>query len=69
MKYRDFGNTGLTTSEVVFGGGAVGGLLIRSDRETMRAGVRKALNGGSCPHLQRPDNVRAHPLVVVGRVG
>jgi L-galactose dehydrogenase/L-glyceraldehyde 3-phosphate reductase len=46
MKYRNFGSTGLTISEVVFGAGAVGGMLIRSEQETMRAGVRRALDGG-----------------------
>ena len=46
MKYRDFGSTGLRISEVVFGAGSVGGMVIRSDRETMRAGVRRALDGG-----------------------
>ena len=33
MNYRMLGKTGLNVSEIVFGGGAVGGLLIRSDAD------------------------------------
>ena len=32
MKYRALGSTGLRVSEIVFGAGAVGGLMIRADR-------------------------------------
>ena len=46
MKYRALGATGLEVSEIVFGGGAVGGLLIRSDPETRVAAVRRALDLG-----------------------
>jgi len=46
MKYRDFGQTGLRVSELVFGGGAVGGLLINQDDETKRAAIRRALDAG-----------------------
>ncbi len=46
MKYREFGETGLKVSELVFGGGAVGGLLINADDETRRAAVRRALDAG-----------------------
>jgi L-galactose dehydrogenase/L-glyceraldehyde 3-phosphate reductase len=46
MKYRKFGKTGLEISEVVFGGGAVGGILINADDDTRRKAVRVALDGG-----------------------
>jgi L-galactose dehydrogenase/L-glyceraldehyde 3-phosphate reductase len=46
MNYRDFGRTGLRVSEVVFGGGAVGGLLINADNDTKLAALRRALAGG-----------------------
>ncbi len=46
MRYRPFGETGLEISELVFGGGAVGGILIRADDATRREAVRRALRGG-----------------------
>jgi aryl-alcohol dehydrogenase-like predicted oxidoreductase len=46
VKYRNFGNTGLRVSELVFGGGAVGGLLIDQDDDTRRRAVERALQGG-----------------------
>lgn len=46
MKYRTFGKTGLEISEVVFGCGAVGGLLINGSDEDRRLAVRKALDAG-----------------------
>ena len=46
MRYRTFGRTGLRVSELVFGGGYVGGLLIHQDDETKRAALRRALDGG-----------------------
>jgi aryl-alcohol dehydrogenase-like predicted oxidoreductase len=46
MKYRNFGNTGLKISEIVFGGGAVGGILIDADDDTRRKAVRMALDAG-----------------------
>lgn len=46
MKYRPFGKTGLEVSEVIFGAGAVGGLLINADDETRRTAIRIALDGG-----------------------
>ncbi len=46
MKYRPFGKTGLEVSEVIFGAGAVGGLLIDADDDTRRAAIRMALDGG-----------------------
>ena len=46
MNYRDFGRTGLRASEVVFGGGWVGGILIDADDDTRRRAIRMALDGG-----------------------
>lgn len=46
MRYRPFGETGLEISELVFGGGAVGGILIRADDDTRREAIRRALAGG-----------------------
>ncbi len=46
MKYREFGRTGLQVSELVFGGGSVGGILVRADDETKLAALRRALQGG-----------------------
>jgi len=46
LKKRAFGRTGLEVSELIFGAGAVGGLLINSDDATKRTAVRKALDGG-----------------------
>ena len=46
MKYRDFGSTGLQISEIVFGAGAVGGLVFRPDRQTRLEAVHQALEYG-----------------------
>ena len=46
MKYREFGRTGLEVSELVFGGGAVGGLLVNADDDTKLEALRRALAGG-----------------------
>lgn len=46
MKYRDFGTTGIKVSHLVFGGGAVGGLLIDQDDETKAAALRRAMEAG-----------------------
>ena len=46
MKYRDFGTTGLKVSQLVFGGGAVGGLLINQDDETKLTAIRRAIQAG-----------------------
>lgn len=46
MRYRPFGTTGLEVSELVFGGGAVGGLLIDADDDTKRRAVDRALSAG-----------------------
>ena len=46
MKYRRFGRTGLEISELVLGGGWVGGLLIQADDETKRAALARATAAG-----------------------
>ncbi|MDA1258377.1 MAG: aldo/keto reductase [Chloroflexi bacterium] len=46
MKYRPYGNTGLEISEIVFGAGAVGGIVIDADDDTRRASIRIALERG-----------------------
>ncbi len=46
MRYRPFGSTGLEVSELVFGGGAVGGLLIDAEEETRREAIDRAIAGG-----------------------
>ncbi len=46
MKTRLLGRTGLDVSEIMFGCGNVGGLLTRTDPDTMRAAVRRALDLG-----------------------
>jgi L-galactose dehydrogenase/L-glyceraldehyde 3-phosphate reductase len=46
MKYREFGRTGLEVSNLVFGGGAVGGILVHADDDTKLEALRRALSGG-----------------------
>lgn len=46
MRYRTFGRTGLEVSELVFGGGWVGGVLIHQDDETKLATLRRAMEAG-----------------------
>jgi len=46
MRYRRFGRTGMQVSEIVFGGGYVGGMLILADDETRRRALRRALDAG-----------------------
>lgn len=46
MNTRRFGRTGLQISELVFGGGWVGGILIHQDDEVKRAAIRRAIDGG-----------------------
>jgi aryl-alcohol dehydrogenase-like predicted oxidoreductase len=46
MKYRTLGNTGLKVSELGFGCGNVGGLLVRGDRKTMIDTVARAIELG-----------------------
>lgn len=46
MNYRRMGRTDLQVSEIVFGGGWVGGIVIHKDDETKVAAVRRALDAG-----------------------
>ena len=46
MKYRTFGRSGIKVSEIAFGGGNVGGILIDPDDATKRKAIRRALAGG-----------------------
>ncbi|MCH9013911.1 MAG: aldo/keto reductase [Proteobacteria bacterium] len=46
MKTREFGRTGLRVSELVFGGGFVGGILVHADDETKLKALRRALQAG-----------------------
>ena len=46
MKQRTFGRTGIKVSEVVFGGGSVGGILIQKDDATKREAMRRAMVSG-----------------------
>jgi L-galactose dehydrogenase/L-glyceraldehyde 3-phosphate reductase len=46
MRYRAFGRTGLQVSELVFGGGFVGGILIHADDDTKLKALRCGLDGG-----------------------
>ncbi|HSA81302.1 MAG TPA: aldo/keto reductase [Geminicoccaceae bacterium] len=46
MRQRPFGRTGLEVSELVFGGGWVGGILIHQDDATKQAALRRALDAG-----------------------
>lgn len=46
VKHRSFGRSGIQVSEVVFGAGAVGGILVHKDDATKREAIRRALAGG-----------------------
>lgn len=46
MLTRRFGGTGVQVSELVFGGGWVGGILIHQDDDTKRAAIRMAVDAG-----------------------
>ncbi len=46
MKYRTFGRSGIKVSEIIFGGGNVGGIIIHKDDATKREAIRRALAGG-----------------------
>ena len=46
MRYRIFGRTGLRVSELVFGGGWVGGVLIHQDDATKLKTLRRAMHAG-----------------------
>jgi L-galactose dehydrogenase/L-glyceraldehyde 3-phosphate reductase len=46
MKHRTFGRSGIKVSEIVFGAGNVGGILIDKDDATKREAIRRAIAGG-----------------------
>jgi D-threo-aldose 1-dehydrogenase len=46
MRYRTFGRTGLQVSELVFGGGWVGGVLIHQDDATKLKILQRAMEAG-----------------------
>jgi L-galactose dehydrogenase/L-glyceraldehyde 3-phosphate reductase len=46
MNTRQLGRTRLQVSELVFGGGWVGGILIHQDDEVKRAAIRRAIDAG-----------------------
>jgi aryl-alcohol dehydrogenase-like predicted oxidoreductase len=46
MRTRRFGRTGLKVSELTFGGGWVGGILIHQDDDVKRRAIARALEGG-----------------------
>jgi D-threo-aldose 1-dehydrogenase len=46
MKHRTFGRSGIKVSEIIFGAGAVGGIIIHKDDATKREAIRRALAGG-----------------------
>jgi D-threo-aldose 1-dehydrogenase len=46
MKKRRFGRTGLQVSQVVFGAGFVGGIIVLADDDTRRRALRRALDAG-----------------------
>ena len=46
MKHRVFGRSGIKVSEIVFGAGAVGGILVHKDDATKREAIRRAIAGG-----------------------
>jgi L-galactose dehydrogenase/L-glyceraldehyde 3-phosphate reductase len=46
MKTRAFGRTGLQVSQVVFGAGFVGGIIVLADDDTKRRVLRRALDAG-----------------------
>ena len=46
MKHRTFGRSGIQVSEIIFGAGGVGGIVILKDDATKREAIRRALAGG-----------------------
>ena len=46
MNHRTIGRSGIQVSEIVFGAGAVGGILIHKDDATTCEAIRRAIAGG-----------------------
>ncbi len=46
MKHRTFGRSGIKVSEIIFGAGSIGGILIHKDDATKREAIRRAIAGG-----------------------
>ena len=46
MNHRIFGRSGIKVSEIIFGAGSVGGILIHKDDATKREAIRRAFAGG-----------------------
>ncbi len=46
LKHRTFGRSGIKVSEIIFGAGAVGGIIIHKDDATKREAIRRAIAGG-----------------------
>lgn len=46
LRHRIFGRTGIEVSEIIFGAGAVGGIVIHKDDATKREAIRRAFAGG-----------------------
>jgi L-galactose dehydrogenase/L-glyceraldehyde 3-phosphate reductase len=46
MKTNPLGRTGLAISEIAFGGGVTGGILIKADEATLQAALARAAAGG-----------------------
>lgn len=46
MKHRSYGSTSIPVSEIIFGAGAVGGILVYKDDATKREAIRRAFAGG-----------------------
>jgi aryl-alcohol dehydrogenase-like predicted oxidoreductase len=46
MRYRTFGRTNIRVSQLVFGGGWVGGVLIHQDDDTKRHTLKRAMEAG-----------------------
>src|ERR1700704_6691302 len=46
MKTNTLGRTGLDISEIAFGGGVTGGILIKADEATQHAALARAVAGG-----------------------
>ena len=60
MRYRPFGRTGREISELVFGGGWVGGILIHQEPATKSAAIKRALAAGINWIAPRPPTAMAN---------